>query len=312
MKTSPKLPNFLVIGAGKSGTTSIYEYLKQHPQVFMSEVKEPNFFALEGVKKITGYDKDDPHGFNHYPWAITNFKDYEKLFENVTNEKAVGESSTMYQYMPKAPENIKKHIPDAKLIAIFRNPVDRLYSRYLHLAREFREPTQDFEDCLIKGNIWWQKNDLIQEGFYYTHMKKYFEQFDPKKIKIFLYDDLRKDTPKVIKEMYQFLEVDDSFKPDTSLRHNVSGKIKNKFVNKLIGQNSILKGGAEKIAPSLMKKVKSSYTLKKIVSNLRQKNLEKPPLKEDTRIRLINEVYKDEILNFQDLIQKDLSNWLVA
>jgi len=303
-------PNFLVIGAGKSGTTSVYHYLKQHPEVFMSEVKEPNFFALEGVTKINGYTESDPEGFNHYPWAVTNLIDYKSLFNNVGHQKAVGESSTMYQYMEKAPANIKKYIPNAKLIAIFRNPVDRLYSRYLHLAREDREPTKKFEDCLIKGNIWWQKNDLIQEGFYFTHMKRYFEDFDHDKIKIFLYEDLKDNPKKLIKEMYQFLEIDDSFEPDMTIRYNVSGKIKNRFFNQLIGQKSILKNTVATISPFLFRILKNSKQFKKSVTNLRVKNLSRPPIKEETRRRLINEVYRDEILNFQKLIGRDLSTWL--
>ena len=303
-------PNFLVIGAGKSGTTSVYQYLKQHPQVFMSEIKEPNFFALEGKTDIIGYNESDPEGFNHYPWAVTNLSDYKALFKNVDNQVAVGESSTMYQYMDKAPANIKKHIPNAKLIAIFRNPADRLYSRYLHLAREDREPTKNFEDCFIKGNIWWQKNDLIQEGFYITHMKRYFKDFDHDKIKIFLYEDLKDNPKKLIKEMYQFLEIDESFEPDMTIKYNVSGKIRNRFFNQLIGQKSILKEAVAILSPFLLKKIKSSKYIRKSVTNLRVKNLSRPPIKEEVRKRLINEVYREEILNFQKLIGRDLSKWL--
>lgn len=306
-----KYPNFLIIGAGKSGTTSVYQAIKQHPDVFMSSVKEPNFFALEGQEKITGYDKDDPHGFNFYPWAVTNLKDYHKLFEEVNGQTAVGESSTMYQYMPKAPENIKKHIPDVKLIAIFRNPADRLYSRYLHLVRENRPPTPNFEDCFERGNLWWQKNDLVQEGFYYTHMKRYFDLFDAANIKIMLYEDLRKSPVAFMQELFEFIGVDASFVPDMSVQYNVSGKIKNRYVDLLIGQQSLIRKGVEKISPTLIQKVRESHIMQKIVTNLRKKNLERVPLSNATRKRLIEEIYREEIEAFGKLIQRDLSHWLI-
>jgi hypothetical protein len=305
-----KYPNFLIIGAGKSGTTSVYQAIKQHPDVFMSAVKEPNFFALEGQEKTTGYDKEDPDGFNFYPWAVTNLEDYHKLFATVEKQKAIGESSTMYQYMPKAPQNIKKHIPEAKLIAIFRNPADRLYSRYLHLVRENRAPTPNFEDCFERGNLWWQKNDLVQEGFYYTHMKRYFELFDPSQIKVMLYEDLRKEPIEFMQELFDFIGVDDAFVPDMSVQYNVSGKIKNKYVDMLVGQQSLIRRGLEKISPKLIQNVRESHRMQKIVTTLRKKNLERVPLSNEVRKRLIEEIYKDEIVSFGNLIQRDLSHWL--
>jgi hypothetical protein len=305
-----KFPNFLVIGAGKSGTTSVYHALKQHPEIFMSGVKEPNFFALEGEKKITGYDKDDPHGFNFYPWAVTNMEDYQALFDEVDNQKMIGESSTMYQYMPKAPERIKQHIPNAKIIGIFRHPAERLYSRYLHLVRENRPPTENFEDCFEKGNLWWQKNDLIQEGFYYTHMKRYFDLFPREQIKIMFYEDLRSKPTEFMQELFDFLGVDNDFVPDLSVQYNVSGKIKNKWIDKIIGQQSLLRIGIEKVSPKLVNQARESILLQQIVTGLRKKNLERAPINPTTRTRLIQEIYKDEILQFQQLVNRDLSHWL--
>jgi len=305
-----KWPNFLIIGAGKSGTTSVYRAIRQHPEVYMSPVKEPNFFALEGQDKIDGYNEDDPDGFHFYPWAVTNLEDYQQLFDGVQSERAIGESSTMYQYMPDVPQRIKHYLPAVKLIAIFRNPADRLYSRYLHLVRENRPPTPNFEDCLVQGNLWWQKNDLVQEGFYYTHMHRYFELFDRKNIKIMLYDDLRKDATAFMQELFEFLEVDASFVPDMSVRYNVSGKIKNQWVDKLIGQKSIIRKSIEKLSPSLIGRMRESHFWQQIVTSLRQKNLERKPLDTAIRQRLIDEVYKHEIIQFGELINRDLSHWL--
>jgi len=265
---------------------------------------------LEGVEKTTGYDDEDPHGFNFYPWAVTNLEAYQALFKGAKSEKMLGESSTMYQYMPDAPERIKQYVPNVKLIAVFRNPADRLYSRYLHLVREHRPPTEKFEDCFDKNTLWWKKNDLIQEGFYYTHMKRYFDLFDAANIKIMLYEDLRTNPIGFMQEIFQFLAIDEDFEPNMGVQFNVSGKIKNKYMDWLIGQQSIIRKGVERISPNMVEKARSSMFLQKIVTELRKKNLERVPLNPVIRQRLIDEIYSKEIKQFGELIQRDLSHWL--
>ncbi|MEA3317752.1 MAG: sulfotransferase [Bacteroidota bacterium] len=307
-KTELQYPNFLIIGAGKSGTTSVYNYLKQHPQVYMSPVKEPDFFALEGQEAVK--PEDDIEETHNYPWAVFKLDDYKKLFANVKNEKAVGESSTMYLYKPDTHLRIKKYVPNVKMIAIFRDPVSRLYSRYLHLARENRLPSESFEDAFDKDSVWWRRDDLIPEGFFYKHLSKYFQTFKPEQFKILLFEDLRENTNKVIKELYQFLDIDDSFIPQTDIRYNESGFVKNKFKDKFIGQQSFIRKGVEKIFPNFINKLRNSTSMQKIVTKMRSKNLEKPKLSPEIRKRLINEIYKEDILKFQKLINRDLSKWL--
>ncbi len=303
-----KYPNFLIIGAGKSGTTSLYNYLKQHPEVYMSPVKEPDFFAVMGQKPVS--KEDDPYEFYNYPWAVYTLEEYKKLFEGVTHEKAVGESSTMYLYKPNTHLRIKQYVPHAKMIAIFRNPAERLWSRWLHLAREDRLPTPNFEDVFDKGTIWWKRDDLVQEGFYYTHLKKYFDIFPREQFKIILYDELRKNQEQIIKELYEFLEIDPDFKPRTDVQYNVSGFVKNKWKDKIIGQQSIIRKAIESLSPGLVDKMRNSVTMQKWVTSMRAKNLVRPKLDPEIKNRLINEIYKDEILKLQDLIQKDLTHWL--
>ena len=123
------MPNFLIIGAMRAGTTSLYHYLKQHPQVYMSPVKEPRFFALEGEKPDPGRPTDE-RLMNH---SITDIEAYRALFQAVSKETAIGEASPLYLYSPKAPERIRHYIPDAKLIAVLRDPVERAYSHFLDI-----------------------------------------------------------------------------------------------------------------------------------------------------------------------------------
>ena len=123
-----QLPNFLIIGAAKGGTTSLYHYLNQHPQVYMSPMKEPRFFALEN-EKLNFQNPDKAINKT----SVTSLSEYYKLFDGVTNETAIGEASPLYMYSTKAVERIAHYVPTAKLIAILRNPVDRAYSCYKHL-----------------------------------------------------------------------------------------------------------------------------------------------------------------------------------
>ena len=167
------MPNFFIVGAQKAGTTSLYYYLKQHPQIYMSPRKEPHFF--EGMH----WDFYRP---GRMALPVTDLADYQALFEGVTDEKAIGEASASYLYSPKAPTLIKRSIPYARLIAILRNPADRAYSNFLHCVRAGRESIVDFAEALrveegrIKGNwgpLWHYK----QKGFYYAQVKRYLDTF---------------------------------------------------------------------------------------------------------------------------------------
>jgi len=298
----------MIIGAGKSGTTSVYEYLKQHPEVFMSEVKETNFFALEG-KEVKAED-NSPEQTEHYPWAINNRTAYEALFENVKSEKAVGEVSPMYLYNAEAPEKIKEALPNVKLIAILRQPVDRLYSRYMHLVRENRQPSNDFRDALREDSIWWRRNDLVSEGFYARYLHRYYDLFPASQIKVFLYDDLRNDGSRVMREIFDFIGVDADFVPETGTTYNQSGKIKNKRFDALIGQNSVLVKTVSRISPNMVKTIKSSKGLKKLVNSLRAKNLEKAPLSNELKREMTSSIYQSEIQKLQLLLNRNLEHWL--
>ena len=136
------LPNFLIIGSAKGGTSSLHYYLRQHPQIFMPDLKEPRFFALEGGI-LNFQNPDSAINYN----SITTLREYESLFANVTNELGIGEASPLYLYSEKAARRIKHYVPDAKLMVILRNPVDRAFSCYTHLLREGYE-TLSFEAAL--------------------------------------------------------------------------------------------------------------------------------------------------------------------
>lgn len=296
------LPNFLVIGAAKAGTTALYHYLKQHPQVYMSAVKEPRFFAFENEK----LPPEDPI----HRTTINDLASYEALFEEVSGEKAIGEASPAYLVEPKAAKRIQHYIPDAKLIAILRNPVERAYSHFLHLIKNNYESCYDFAHALQNINEivigkWVVRNDYIQFGFYYEQLQRYYKRFDENQIKIFLFEDLKSNMLHVMREIFEFLDVDDKFIPDVSIIHNVSGIPKSRTLHSLLSEPNLIRSSFSPIIRLFLPK-----TLRqKFRIHCTNVNLQKPDLPIDTRNYLIN-LYRDDILKLEALIQRDLTAWL--
>ncbi len=182
------LPNFLIIGAAKSGTTSLYRYLEQHPQIYVNG-KEPGFFAYEGQTVQLG-GPEDQERFNRR--VVTDLNAYEALFDGISTELAYGESSVAYLYIENTAHRIKQHVPDMRLIAILRDPVDRAFSSYLHLRRDGREPIANFTLALQEENKRIQANwdylwRYVQMGFYHKQLKPYFDLFGSSQIIIFTF-----------------------------------------------------------------------------------------------------------------------------
>jgi hypothetical protein len=298
------LPNFLVIGASKSGTTSLYYYLQQHPDVYMSPVKEPKFFAFEGQEvyfRGAGIQRRVTSGLT------TDIEEYRALFEGAEGEKAIGEASTLYLYSPRAPGRIKHHVPEAKMVALLRNPVDRAYSAYARQVRARREPLS-FSEALREEERriqdgWYHVYHYKNRGLYHGQLKRYFELFDRERIKVCLYEELNEDPVGVSQDVFRFLGVDDAFEPDTSLRHNVSGGIpKSEALAALIDTPNLLKTLAKSVLPERLRK--------RVLAELKNRNFKRvPPLPEEARSEVI-EVFREDVFKLQELLGRDLSGWL--
>ncbi|MUL39031.1 sulfotransferase family protein [Gloeocapsopsis dulcis] len=300
------MPNFLIIGAAKAGTTALYSYINQHPQVFMSPEKEPHFFAFEGEKVKFAGTAGEKEWLNRT--AITDIKTYQQQFCDVSQETAIGEASALYLYIPKASERIYHYLPNVKLIAILRNPVERAYSAFVFQKRDGLEPHLEFAQAL-QEEAWRMKNNWVpiyyyqDMGFYYHQVKRYFDLFPQEQIKVYLHDDFIANPLQVLQDAFRFLGIDHTFTPNTSTKHNVSGIPKNKALHKFL---RIEKHPIKTILkPLIPKNLRRNVMLK-----LHNNNLEKaPPLSPDIRKQLV-ELYREDILQLQDLLQKDLSRWL--
>jgi hypothetical protein len=264
------LPNFIIAGAARSGTTSLYYYLKRHNDIFMSPHNEIRFFdRIENYEKGPGW--------------------YEKHFEGYTGEKAIGEKSAAYLHYECVPGKIAELIPDVKLLFILRNPVDRAYSHYWHrinLLNEYRS----FED-VVKSD-----SDIVSMGLYHKQIENYLNYFSKEQILFLLYDDLLDNSVSVLKTIYRFLKVDENFVPS-----NI-GKIKNPA-----GKSSIFI--PQKQLSRLKQKARLPKFVKNIISSLGKTPSKKyPSMKYETRKYLIDFYHKENI-KLSKLLDRDLSNW---
>lgn len=296
------MPNFLIIGAVKSGTTSLYHYLRQHPQIYMSPVKEPSFFAF----KETELDSQ----LSRRRWAsydyILNIDDYRTLFEGVSDEVAIGEASPAYLIHPSAPKHIKHYVPDAKLIAILRDPVESIYSAYLMQRLYGRERLADFGQVIRRQETeefksWRLRQRYIDIGFYYTHLKRYFDIFDPMQIKIYIYDDFKAEPIRVLRNIFQFLGLNEAFIPDLSIKYNVGGIPRCKAWHTFFQIRPVLRP----LVPATLRQHVASN-----LSSFQRRVLAKPPPVEPNVRRELVQILRADILELQNLIGRDLSGWL--
>jgi hypothetical protein len=256
------------------------------------------FFILEGEKET-------------FPGPVSpkgprNWKEYLSLFQDVRDEKAIGEASIYYLFSPKATLGIKKYIPDAKFVAIFRNPVDRAYSHFLHNRILGSEPIADFEGAMAAeedriGKGWFYFWSYRSIGFYGQQIERCFSHFDPRQFRFFLFEDLLSNPERLFHEIFRFLEVDEMVRIPPPARYNSSGIPRNRAVHEFLTKPNFFKSQLKRFLPR-----KTQYEL---MANAMNRNLVKPTLPEETRRRILA-VYREDILKTQDLIHRDLSSWL--
>lgn len=314
-------PNFFIIGAAKAGTTALYSFLDKHPEIYMSKPKEPNFFLFyndnpdfSDIKPDTELYQSSINLYNRIKKiSVVNIKDYWQLFSNTENKTSIGEASPLYLSHPNCPALIKEYIPDAKLIMILRNPIDRAYSSYLHMVRTGNE-AREFHDALSQEpieseNFWCSRGDYyIRPGFYARQLKLYFNLFDRKQIKIYLYDDFKNDPQHLICDLYRYLGVDDSFKQDLSVKKNVSGVPKNRFLYNL-STTTFRKICSSNLLLNIIKAIFPIKFLRNMKVVIFESSLKWPKISKADRDLLL-EIYKSDILELQDLINRDLSAWI--
>jgi Sulfotransferase family len=297
------LPNFVIIGAGRSGTNQLYSLLTQHPQIYMSPVKEPNFFAFEGQELCFRGPGDDD--VNRH--SVIRLSDYRELFRGVSSERAVGEASPRYMEVAGTAERIRHHIPDAKLIAILRDPIERAYSSFLLHVRDGRECCRDLGEALRlerqRRDENWSWGAYFEGSLYYQQLSRFWRVFPSEQIRIFLFEDLVRHRRQLLHDVFRFLSVDEDFEPGDEGLRNRGGTPRSRLLHRALTANAVT-SRVKSLLPTPLR-----TTLAARLRALRESNLDRPPLGEEVR-RELAERYKEEVAKLEAAIGRDLSHWL--
>ena len=276
------LPNFLVIGAPKAGTTSLHLHLRAHPEIFMPELKEPRFFGYEGEGE-------------RLKFPIRTLEEYTALFDAVTDETAIGEATPHYLVYPGAAQRIHDLIPEARLIASLRDPVERSYSVYqMNLRNRGVNDGVPFVEAM--------RTDRNLRETYADMLARYFALFPAGQLKVILLEDLEKAPQATMRGLYGFLGVDPGFLPaDLSKVANPGGEPRSKLLHGLLSDPRLRQLSRAFLPAAAVERLRA----------LRSRNLQKQPLAPEDRRAAIG-FFRDDILRTQDLIGRDLSSWLHA
>lgn len=303
------MPTFLLIGAAKSGTTACYHHLRAHPEVFMSPVKEPRFFSFEG-RRPEYPGRDVPEWTRS---AVLDLAAYQRLFAGATTEKALGEASVSYLYEADSAARIKRHVPDVRIIALLRDPVERAYSQFLHQVRDSVELELDFAKVVADEHMrlrerWAPQFHYVARGRYFEQLSRYYELFDHERIRVHLYEDFRRDPRMVMRDIHAFIGVDPDFAADLERTYNTSGIPRNRL---LFGGYSLAVRAARRMerAGVLPSRLLHAPLVARASAGAAQRMLARPEMPAETRVAL-RDYYREDVLRLQDLIGRDLSAWL--
>lgn len=298
-------PDFILIGAGRSGTTSLYHYLSQHPEIAMSPIKETNFFSWDPADAQPPSDANPLDGRDLQP--VRSWDGYQALFASAAGQ-ITGEASPRYLRDPAAPARIAARLPDVRLIAILRNPVDRAYSSYLMYVREgietrsFEAAVRDEKKGLHRTHVSGQWH-YLDVGYYYRHLSRYLEVFPPERMLLCFYEDLRETPLALMQNLQRFLGVDERFEPDISIRHNGAGVPRSRLLHWALKKRPWTTAIRRRLSPRLLRAVYRP------AMDLQRGNLAKAPLPPELRSELAAS-FREDVLKLQDLVRRDLSGWL--
>jgi Sulfotransferase family len=312
-----KLPNFFLVGAPRAGSTSLYHHLDQHPEIFMSPMKEINYFADEMrdaqiEPEFQALAKQEAESLRRYlngPMVekcfggiVTEWEDYCRLYAGVREERAIGEASICYLWSRSAPKRIAACMPDAKILMVLRNPIERAYSQHLQnvnrdgLRMSFREHLEAAlarGDCERMGVL----HPFLEMGLYAEQVLRYQRLFPAAQIGIWLYED--RNGSEFMREVYEFLGVDGGFVPDMSKRYLEQRIPQVPGLNGLLRQGRV-RGMLRRMIPASMRSSLHGLVYKRSATMQMQR--------EDRE--LLISYYREDVMRLSEVLERDLSFWL--
>lgn len=294
------LPNAILIGAPRCGTTSVHAHLASHPDVFASTTKEPQFFSSE-AQEIRLDGPNDRQVLSH---LVTRLEDYERLFEGASGHRVIVEASTTYIYFQGTARAIRNRIPRCRIVAILRDPVARAYSDFLRQRRNGHEPLEDFGEALREESRrieagWAYRWHYRSRSLYHDRLKEYFDEFPQESVKVFLFEELG-DPERFITDLSDFLGIE--ARVDIGLgRLNPGGEPRSRALHRTaFGMNPAGRAVGRLVPSSVLRRGRQAL----LTTNLRV-----PELDPDLATHLRSS-FRPDIERVQELIDRDLRHWM--
>jgi hypothetical protein len=301
----PKRPDLFIIGAAKAGTTSLYEYLRGHPEVFMSPAKEPRYFAPD-LDSGSGHDL-------HYP---DDEDRYLALFEGARDEKRLGEASVRYIYSVEAPRLINDFQPSAFIVAMVRNPVETIYSLHNQYVSDGAEEIADFERALEAeedrrrggpgGGV--NRRLLIyrDRGRFADQLPRWFDTFGRERVHVIVFEDMVADPAGTFRALLEFLQVDPDYQPESFAAYNASHAPRSRLLLRLTKSRPM-----QWLVWKLLPRVVGERATRALVrsyrnSPVKRRSAQRAPLAPDLRRRL-EEEFAPDVAQLSRLLGRDLA-----
>jgi hypothetical protein len=296
-----RLPNFVVIGAPKCGTTSLYYYLRQHPDVYLPERKELHYFSYEHMRQLVG----GPGDAHIVSMICQTLDDYKSFYSDVHGEHAIGDISPSYFYFSDVSERIKDELDSPKIVILVRDPIHKAFSQYMHLIRDNRETLEFFDALNAEGRRiaegWAALWRYAESSVYTTRIQKYLDVFGSDRVRIIRFEDLTTSCYTTLEDLFRFIGVDPTFRPDVSQTYNRSGKPRLRFVADLIAKPNAVTSAARKLLPETV-----TTSVKNV---LRQLNTGRKAEIDERSRTYLRDYFKDDVAKLEGLIQTRL-DWL--
>jgi hypothetical protein len=309
-----RLPDFFIVGHAKSGTTALYEMLRQHPEIYMPDLKEPQFFAAENFDALRRREDPRPHGDRR---GMT-FDEYLALFEDAKADQRVGEASTFYLWSEFAPRRISEVQPGARIIAILREPASFLRSVHLQLLQNNAESERDFRKAVALDEDRRHGRRVPRHAFspqaliysdkvrYVEQLRRYHAVFDPSQVLILIYDDFRRDNEGTVRRVLRFLDVDASHQIEL-VEANPTVTVRSKRVNQL--RRALMTGRGPLVRTvKTTGKALTSIRVRKAVyyASLRRGSQREPPPPDESFMRELRARFKPEVVALSEYLDRDL------
>ncbi len=297
--TARKLPDFFIVGHPKSGTTALYEMLRSHSEIYMPDLKETLFFARElhpGLK---------PEG----PQPDT-LEEYLQLFAPARPDQRAGEASPSYLRSREAAKRIAAVQPDARIIAILREPASFLRSMHLELLKDHVETEKDFRKAIARERehgthkpVLWYSHERVE---YVEQLRRYHEAFGPERVLVLIYDDFRSDNDATVHRVLRFLGVDETA-PIAPSEANQTVLVRSPKAYDMVRSLYLGRGPAASAAKAAIKAVTPQHLRHQGMRKLRDQVLYgRPPAPDEELMLELRRSYKGEVEALSDYLQRDL------